>query len=417
MSEERHILVVGGGIVGLACAHYLRKDGCRVTVVDKGRIGGECSHGNCGFVSPSHVLPLAEPGAIGTGISALLRRNGALRIRPRLDANLWRWLLRFAKRCNREAMLQSAGAIHPLLRSSMLLYEELVRERVIDCEWQKRGMLFVYKTRAAFDNYRPTNDLLTREFNEPAQPLTGAELSEFEPALQENLAGAWYFENDAHLRPDKLLSTWRATLEQSGVTFLEQHTLERFGEEGGEVHTAITGGRQVQADAFVVATGARTPLLADTLKRRIPIEPGKGYSITLPRPQTCPTHPMIFPERRVAVTPLESSLRLGSTMEFAGYDERIRTERLSLLTNGAAEYLRDFKDDGSFPDRWFGWRPMTYDSFPVIGRLPDFRNVYVATGHNMLGVSMAPATGRLISELINGRQTHLASAPYAVDRF
>ena len=272
-------------------------------------------------------------------------------------------------------------------------------------------------TPSSWSGYQATNELLTSEFNEPAKRLDGTELIDFEPALQTGLAGAWYFEHDAHLRPDRLLSSWRSILEQRGVKFIEQSALQKFDVRAGTVRYATASGEQLEADAFVVATGARTPQLAGILGRRLPIEPGKGYSITLPRPENCPTYPMIFPEHRVAVTPMESGLRLGSIMEFSGYDQQIRPERLQLLTTGAAQYLRCSDFGKQWPEKWFGWRPMTYDSTPIIGKCPGFNNVYLATGHNTLGLSMAPATGLLISELVSDRTPHLSPTPYAIDRF
>lgn len=136
----------------------------------------------------------------------------------------------------------------------------------------------------------------------------------------------------------------------------------------------------------------------------------------MPRPAVCPRLPLIFPETRVAVTPFQSGYRLGSTMEFAGYDESIRPERLQLLKDGAAPYLQEPYCE-PVEEKWFGWRPMTYDSLPIIDRSPKFENVFIVAGHNMLGLSMAPATGKLVAEMANGTSTHIDPAPYRVNRF
>ncbi len=414
---ERTVLIVGGGVIGVACAYFLNLAGFRVTVIDRGEIGAECSKGNCGLVCPSHVLPLAEPGAIGAAAASMLKPGGPFHVKPRMDMALWKWMASFAKRCNQSDMLASARAIQPLLTSSLALYEQLVAEERLACEFHKQGLLFVYRSRQNLDSYDQTNQLLAEKFDEPAKKLTGQQLADFEPALVDGLAGAWYFEHDAHLRPDRLMASWRDLLCDRGVRFIEHRELDRFDVHSGKVSVATASGEQFGADLFVVATGARTPQLESVLKRRVPIEPGKGYSITVDRPSNCPTYPMIFPERRVAVTPMDSGLRLGSIMEFAGFDETIRPERLRLLTAATQEYLRDIQLDESWPEKWFGWRPMTYDSTPVIGRCPGFDNVYLATGHNMLGLSMAPATGKLLAELVAGQETHIDALPYRVDRF
>ncbi len=178
----------------------------------------------------------------------------------------------------------------------------------------------------------------------------------------------------------------------------------------------MTDQGDLAADIFIVATGAWTPLLNDQLGCRIPIQPGKGYSLTMPRPVICPEIPLIFPETRVAVTPFQSGYRLGSTMEFAGYDDSIRPERLQLLKDGAEPYLREPYCE-PVEEKWFGWRPMTYDSLPIIDRSPRYENVIIAAGHNMLGLSMAPATGKLVAEMVNVSSPHIDPAPYRVSRF
>ncbi|MCG8587063.1 MAG: FAD-dependent oxidoreductase, partial [Pirellulales bacterium] len=177
-------------------------------------------------------------------------------------------------------------------------------------------------------------------------------------------------------------------------------------------------GSEIEADASVVATGAWTPRLASILGCRIPIEPGKGYLVVVTRPARCPRVPAIFPEHRVAVTPFADGMRIGSIMELAGYDDRISDRRLKLLTEGASHYLADpVAVEGGLESKWFGWRPMTYDSAPVIGRCPGFEKVFLATGHNMLGLSMATGTGRLIQEFVLNLEPHLAAAPYSPKRF
>ena len=170
------------------------------------------------------------------------------------------------------------------------------------------------------------------------------------------------------------------------------------------------------ADAFVFATGALTPLLSQHLGCPVPIQPGKGYSITMPRPARCPAVPLIFEEHRVAVTPMQSGYRLGSTMEFAGYDTTLNRRRLDLLKEAARHYLHE-PFSAPVEEEWFGWRPMTYDGKPIIDHSPALANVLIAAGHNMLGLSMAPATGRLVAEVLNQEDPHLDLMPYSATRF
>lgn len=409
-------VVIGGGVIGAACAHYLAEAGWSVTILERKTFGSGASHGNCGLVCPSHVLPLAEPGAVRATLRAMLRPNSPFAIRARFDPGLWAWLIRFARRCNERDMMAAARGIQALLRSSRELYEELIAREGLECEWERRGLLYVYRDRGAFEAYAPTERLLREGFGEPGGRIEGTELVGREPALRDGLAGGWFYEEDAHLRPDRLMRAWRRALERRGVEIREGAAFRGFEGTTGEARAARTAGGMVEGDVFVVAAGAWTPMLNAALGCRVPIQPGKGYSLTMPRPGVCPGGPLIFPETRVAVTPFRSGFRLGSTMEFAGFDEAVRPERLRLLREGAQPYLREPYGE-VVEEAWCGWRPMTWDSLPIIDRAPGLGNVVIAAGHNMLGLSMAPATGRLVMEMVEGREPHVDPGAYRVGRF
>lgn len=415
MSDRKHAVVIGGGVIGAACAHYLSEFGWRVTIVERGRFGHGCSHANCGFVCPSHVLPLAAPGAIRSTFRTMLRWNSPLRIRPGLNLGLWRWLAAFSRRCNHEIMIESGHAIQALLTSSRQLYDDLMQSG-IDCEWQTRGLLFVFKSHEGMEHYVKVDELLRKEFNARARPLYGEEVRFFEPALKAGLGGGWLYESDAHLRPDRLMSSWQRLLEARGVTIRENCAVKRFARSAATAIAVETPEGAIAADAFVLAAGALTPMLNDKLGCSIPIQPGKGYSLTTSRPKICPSVPLIFEEHRVAVTPMQSGYRLGSMMELVGYNESIRPRRIDYLKQAATHYLDEVVGE-TVQETWYGWRPMTPDSRPIIGRSPALANVMIAAGHNMLGLSMAPATGKLVAEMLEGQATHLDPRPYRPDRW
>jgi D-amino-acid dehydrogenase len=403
-------------VVGAGCAYYLTRCGWAVEILDRGGFGRACSHGNCGFVCPSHVLPLARPGAVWSTLRAMLHKDAPFFIKPRLDPALWNWLLTFARHCNVRDMMQSARGIQALLNSSRALYDELLREERFDCEWESRGLLLVFRSRHAMEHYAETDRLLRASFNVAAERFDGDALLTLEPALKPGLAGGWLHRSDAHLRPDRLMACWRQTLEGRGVKIHEHCVVKGFLRERGQARAVLTSAGDRDADAFVIAAGALTPLLNPHLGCKLPIQPGKGYSITMPRPATCPAYPLVLEEHRVSVTPMRTGYRLGSTMEFSGYDGTLNRRRLNLLTEGARHYLREPYGD-VVEEEWYGWRPMTPDGLPIIDRSPSTANVFIAAGHNMLGVSMAPATGKLVAELLAGTVAHLDPAPYSVARF
>jgi D-amino-acid dehydrogenase len=416
MGTARRVVVIGGGVIGAASAYYLQRDGWAVTILEKNTFASGCSHANCGLVCPSHVLPLAEPGAVTGALKALFARNAPFSIRPRLDPGLWRWLWNFSRKCTQRDMLAGASALHGLLQSSMALFEQLVANEPIECEWEQRGLLFVYRDREPFEAYERTNRLLTETFSEPAEKLAAGELQQLEPALKEEVAGGWYYEHDAHLRSDRLLASWQRILVERGATIRERCEATGLVRRGDRAVGVQTSQGEVAADCVVVAAGALTPFLSQSLGCRIPIQPGKGYSLTMPRPQLCPRIPLMFPQRRVAVTPFLSGYRLGSIMEFAGYDSTLAPQRLQLLRDGAAEYLREpFAEP--VEEEWYGWRPMTYDSLTIIDRSPLMSNVLIAAGHNMLGLSLSTGTGQIVAEMAGGRAPGLDVRPFAVSRF
>ncbi len=410
---SQRVIVIGGGVIGTACAHYLNQSGWDVTIVEQKSIGSGASHANCGFVCPSHILPLAGPGVMGKTLKALLSPNSPFSIKPRFDPSLWSWLLNFARRCNEKDMLASGRAISSLLNQSRRLYDELFATESLDVEWQTRGLLFAFQTQAAMDHYEHTDHLLGENFGLRAVRYDGEAVAKLEPALKPGLAGGWHYEGDAHLRPDKLMSSWRRLLESRGVSIREQCEFHGFTSSNRRVTKAITNAGEIEGDAFVIATGAWTPLFNRQLGCKVPIQPGKGYSMTMARPAKCPAIPLIFEEHRVAVTPMQSGYRLGSIMEFAGYDATIDPRRMEQLRAAAGHYLQEPTAE-PVVEQWYGWRPMTPNSLPIIDRTKSFDNVLIAAGHNMLGLSMATGTGQLVTDLLNARNPHIDPAPYAL---
>jgi D-amino-acid dehydrogenase len=348
-------------------------------------------------------------------LKTLFSRNSPLKVRFKFDPAMWRWFYQFARKCNQRDMLAAGRAIQALLVSSRAMYDELFVETLAAVEWEPHGLLFVFRTPAHMEHYAATDRLMRDEFGLPADRYDAAGLLELEPALQPGSAGGWHYTTDGHLRPDKLMLAWRKAIEQRGVDIRESCRLLELIVEGRQVRRVVTSAGDIAADQIVVATGAWTPQLQQQLRSPIAIQPGKGYSITMARPSICPQHAMIFEEQRVAITPMASAYRIGSTMEFAGYDATLNPARLQLLRDGAALYLREPHAEPVL-ESWYGWRPMTPDSLPFIGRAPALDNVYLAAGHGMLGVSMSPATGRLIAELMCGQTPHLDPQPYAVGR-
>jgi D-amino-acid dehydrogenase len=416
VSDRQSAIVIGGGIIGCSAAYYLAKDGWQVTLLEQNRIGSGCSHGNCGFICPSHVLPLTMAGAAWNTIKTMFRKDSALHVKLRWDPAFWAWLLRFALQCRQRNFLKTAAARHALLASSMKLYRQLGQDESLDAEWQDRGLLLVYKSAQDFAAGEMVANLVRNEFGILAVRYEGEELQKIEPALRPSMAGGWHYPGDSHVRPDRLMASLAILLKSRGVDLREKVSVTEIKADGAHSCTVQTSDGHLWAGLLVLAAGAETPFLARQLGCRIPIQPGKGYSITMPRPERAPSIPIIFHDYHVAVTPWANDIRIGSTMEFTGYDRTINQRRIDLFRRTAMENLVDFSCQ-QIQETWYGWRPMTYDELPCIGRIPAARNVIVAAGHGMIGMASGPATGKLIAEIASGSNPHIDPAPYALSRF
>ena len=416
MASRGSVIVVGAGHIGIACAHYLSRDGYDVTVIDQGDIGGACSQANCGFLVPSHVLPLTTPDALPTALLSLVQPRAAFRIKPTLRKAMLRWGYEFGRRCTHRHMMEAARVLQAILDASIEGYKELLADPGLDCEWQRNGMLLVFGNERALGRFADTDAMLTREFGVNARYLPGDALSAFEPALRDDLAGAYFYENDSHLRPDRLNAAWSNMLKIRGVRFVEQCRVEQISKGNGEISALVTSRGPMRADRYVFATGAWSGRWSFDLECDIPIEPGKGYSVTMTRPAMMPTHPMLMPEKHIGVTPFEKGYRIASMMEFVGFDDSIPPFRIHQLQESAKPFLRD-PVGPVVEQKWYGWRPMTWDSLPIVGRLPTVKNALLAAGHNMLGLTLAPVTGMIIADLVSERRSELPAESLSPARF
>ena len=409
--------VVGGGVIGIACAHYLTRAGYQVTVMDRASIGGACSHANCGYVCPSHILPLTVPSAIPMALKSLLKPRSPFKVKFSLSPNYVSWMLQFAKRCRERVALAAGHHLKAILDASLVEYKNLIADQQIDCEWRESGLLHVFQNQNALDAFARENDWVQSEYQCGAKRIAANELPGLDTTLRSDLAGGFLHEHDASLRPDLLNQSWRSKLESEGVRFLENCDLQNIVRDAsGKVKYLNTSQGQQIADVFVFALGAWSERFGRELGFKLPIQPGKGYSVTLEKPDVSPTLPMLFPEKKIGISPFANGFRIGSMMEFVGFDQAIPEYRIQQLKDSVKPFF-NFQLNDTEQERWHGYRPMTYDTLPVIGQAPGVENGFVATGHSMLGVSMAPATGRLIAEMVTKHPTHIDAQAFSPARF
>ncbi|MFN3964156.1 MAG: NAD(P)/FAD-dependent oxidoreductase [Silanimonas lenta] len=409
------VLVLGGGVAGLACAQALAEAGQAVRVLERDRIGAATSLGNCGTLTPSHALPLAAPGMVGTALRWMFTPDAPFLVRPRWDPELWHWMLRFAARCNPGTFARAIAPKAALLTASMDLLDDLVKRRGLDCGYRRDGLTYVYRDLAAFKAAVSEHLRLTAHGIE-VQVWDGETALADEPCLRPGVVGALHFPGDGHLRPERYTAELARLVREDGGVVEEGVAVRRLQRAAGGWYLESADGRCWTARELLVAAGPWARRLLAPLGLRLPLVPGKGYSITTARPAQAPRRPLVLKERSVCITAWDDGFRLGSTMEFAGYDARLTRARLDALERGAREGLREPIGPGR-REEWFGWRPMTWDDLPVLGAAPGHPGLWLAVGHGMMGMGMSAVTGRLLADLMLGRDPVVDPAPYRLERF
>lgn len=411
------VAVIGGGIIGLCSAYYLKKAGHDVLVFDQSSLEDGCSFGNAGMVVPSHIIPLAAPGMIAKGIRWMFNSKSPFYVRPRLNLDLLRWGLDFYRHANSGHVARSVPALKELSLFSKACYQQFAREALFDFAYHERGLLMLYQTEAAAHEEGETADLANR-YGVKAEVLSASEVQALEPDVRVNARGGVFYPGDAHLTPQLLTRGLIEYLRHEGVQILSSVAVTDFVIQHRHVRSLRTPHGDHAVDSVVLAAGSWSGELARQLHLRLPMQAGKGYSFTLPEVKKNVRIPSILLEARVAVTPMGSSLRFGGTMEITGLNHAIHLNRVRGIVEAIPRYYPEMQV--SMPkteEIWHGLRPCSPDGLPYIGRLTSLPNVIVATGHAMMGLSLAPGTGKLVTELMNEEQPTVSLAAFAPERF
>lgn len=402
-------------MIGLSVALFLARGGRAITLLERDAVGGATSWGNCGLVTPSHADPLTQWSSVKTALGSVLDPSAPLHIAPTCDPRRLRWLLGFARRCDETHRRHARGARWALISSTRELMRPTLGEAHADT-LAERGLVTVFRDPTRLDASIRVHEALGRlglRYERWAPDALHGRV----PGLARDLAGAVFAASDGHVDPRVLCGALRALAEQAGVRIVEGVEVTGLAVERGRVVGARTADDVHTAALTVLAAGPWSARLARGLGLRLPIEPGKGYSITWSEPVGgLGDVPLYFHERKVVATPWAHGFRLGSTMELAGYDDALSPRRLRGLVEGANAYLAAPLQLG--PGRaWQGWRPMSVDELPLVGPSATHQGLWYATGHGMMGVSQSLATGRLLAELLGDAAPHVDPAPYRPARF
>ena len=413
----KHIGIIGGGIIGLCSAYYLNKAGHRVTIFDQGDLQNGCSFGNAGMIVPSHIIPMAAPGMISKGIRWMFQSASPFYIRPRLSRDLIRWGYFFHKSATKENVDRAVPALKEISLLSKAQYQQLAKELPFDFGFQERGLLMLYQTEESEREEAETAKVANLNGIE-AHVLNAGEVQKLEPEVKVKVRGGVYFPGDAHLTPQQLMHQLIPLLKSKGVIFQMQIAINDFIIEERKVKEVKTNENEYHFDELIVAAGSWSGSLCSKLGLSLPMQAGKGYSFTLPDMEKNIRVPSIFIEARVAVTPMGNSLRFGGTMEIAGIDHRINMNRVKGIVDAIPHYYPEM--NVPIPNQevvWHGLRPCSPDGLPYIGRLNRLKNVILATGHSMMGLSLGPGTGKLIAEIVNEEKESINIHLFDPERF
>ena len=419
MSQGKSVVICGGGIVGLSCAYYLAREGWSVTVLERNAEGADsCAQGSAGYISPSHVIPLAAPGMVLKGLKWMLSSRSPFYIKPRLSADLMRWGWLFARACTPQHTERAAPVLRDLCLGGRKLFLELADATGNVFELRKEGLLNLCKTQEGLDHEAHGLAKLANELGVEAQVLDAKRTAELEPGTKLDVAGSVYFPIDAHLTPRKFMPALIALLKQMGVALRWNTSVNGWRTAGGSVAAVETTAGEFTADEFVLAAGSWSSSMVKGLDIRLPLQAGKGYSLTIEQPRFQLTKSLILTERRVAATPMGGKLRFGGTMEISGINDRIRSERVQQIIDAVPHYFPEFTvADFAGIKPWFGLRPVSPDGLPYIGRFGRHPNLIAACGHAMLGVTMAPSTGLLVADVLAARKPFISLEMLSPDRY
>ena len=408
--------IIGGGIIGLTSAYYLQNSGHEVVVIDQSDMGDGCSYGNAGMIVPSHFVPLAAPGMITKGIRWMFNSSSPFYVKPQLNFDLLKWGFQFYNKSNSAHVERSAPALKEISLLSKTMYQQLAKELPFDFGYDEKGLMMLYKTKEAEHEERETA-AMANGYGIDARILSLEEVQSLEPEVKVNARGAVFFPGDAHLTPQVFMNGLKSFLKER-ISYYTGTEVTGFEVENKKIKTIQTGKGDFSFDAIVIACGSWSGLVTKKLGLNLPMQAGKGYSFTLPEVTKNIRIPSILLEGRVAVTPMGNSLRFGGTMEITGVDHSINMNRVRGIVNTISDFYPEMKVEIPPAEKiWHGLRPCSPDGMPYIGRTKKFNNLILATGHSMLGVSLAPGTGKLVSEIVDEAKSTVDLKTFDPERF
>lgn len=412
--DQRPVIVVGAGMVGIATALWLQRSGKRVTLIDKAQATERASYGNAGVLASSSVLPVTMPGLLAKLPKMLLNPGEPIFVRWPYLPKLLPWALRYLSHGNEADVRRIASALAPIIGTSLddhlaLSAGTTARRHITPCDF---AMLF--KDRATFEkdglawNIRKSLGFHWTEYEGPARTAQA-------PLFDDGFTFMASLHDHGQITdPGCYLAELRDHFVASGGAYLNAEVTDIM-HENGEVTAVMTQDGTLKASAVAITAGAWSPLVTRKLGVNIPVEAESGYHLEFWNPSIMPRVPTLVPSRKFILSPMEGRLRVAGGVEFGGLANTGRDLPFDALKRGVEQVLPGLRY--AKETRWMGHRPAPTDSIPVIGPLPTIKGVYLGFGHQHVGLTGSARTGQLLANLINGKIPNIDMAPYSVSRF
>lgn len=412
----KNIVIIGGGIVGMSAAYFLLKEGHQVTVIDKSDITSGASFVNAGYITPSHIIPLASPGMIAKGIKWMFNSASPFYMKPRWDADFFKWSWYFHRASTKEKVEKAIPVIKDINILSRELFEDIKNSGDLGSfQLERKGLLMLYKTDSARAHEMEVAEK-AKFLGLEVEQLDKKQLEKLEPNVKIDVQGAIHYSCDGHMTPNEFMPKLVNYLKESGVVIKTNEEVVDIKFNNDMLVEVNTAKGIYSADEFILAAGSWSGNLAKKLQLNLPLQAGKGYRIDVAQ-STGIQLPAILMEAKVAITPMKGFTRFAGTMEFSGINTIIRKERVEAIAQAATNFYPDIKiNDEEKMAAQSGLRPVSPDGLPYIGRSCKFQNLIFATGHAMMGWSLGPATGQLVSEIIANKKTIMDITPFSPDR-
>ena len=414
------ILVLGAGVVGVTSAYYLQKEGHKVTVIDRQKNAGlETTFANGGQISPSQAMPWATPETPKLMLKWLGHNDAPLLYRMRLDPKLWAWSLQFLANCTEKNFANNTFKNLRLALYSRTLLPNIRRDTGVQYDCLEKGILKIFRSQKELDKAAKKAAILS-ELGSDNRILNKKEVHEIEPAYNsspDKIAGGIYTSDDESGDAYKFTTGLAKYLSDIGVNFLYNETIKSINSKGNRVNSVTTNKGTVKADIIVMSMGSYSSILLKPLGIKIPVQPAKGYSVTIPTAgqNGAPTISITDEDHKLVFTRLGERMRVAGTAEFNGYDTEINYGRVKSICN-IAQSIFPNAGDFSKAEFWSGLRPLTPDGVPIIGPT-TFENLYLNTGHGTLGWTLCAGSGKILSDIIGGRIPKIDISDIGMNRF